>query len=102
MSNKKMVNLLRAVADFMDETTENTPVEKTEKDSQKKKDEDFIKHTLALIKKIEEKDVIRAYKNKLKDADKKYGGVFEEIEKLREQAISEFFITDKEVVDAVN
>ena len=88
MDNKKVSNLLRAVADLMDNTTE--VVQETQKEVVKtieKGTSDYLEHSLKLMKKIEENDTIRAYKNKMIRQNKTMADAFTEIQKLREEAI---------------
>ena len=97
MDNKKVTNLLRAVADLMDQATEvvvetqkevTKTVEKTQEEV-RKNSEDFLAHSLKLMKKIEENDAIRAYQNKLGKTNKNLADTLAEIQKMREQAISD-------------
>jgi len=90
MDNKKVTNLLRAVADLMDQTTE--VVVETQKEVVKtveKTNEDFLTHSLKLMKRIEDNDAIRAYQNKLGKTNKSLADALAEIQKMREQAISD-------------
>jgi len=94
MDNKKVSNLLRAVADLMDQTTEvvvetqKEVVKKTQEDL-KKVNEDFIAHSLKLMKKIEENDAIRAYQTKLSKTNKNLADALDEIRKMREKAFED-------------
>jgi ribosome recycling factor len=97
MDNKKVTNLLRAVADFMDQATEVVVetqkeivknVEKSQEET-RKASEDFLSHSLKLIKKIEENDAIRAYHTKLGKTNKNLADALEEIRKMREKAIED-------------
>jgi len=90
MDNKKVTNLLRAVADLMDQATE--VVVETQKEVVKnveKTNEDFLTHSLKLMKRIEDNDAIRAYQNKLGKTNKSLADALAEIQKMREQAISD-------------
>jgi uncharacterized protein YbaP (TraB family) len=90
MDNKKVTNLLRAVADLMDQATE--VVVETQKEVTKtveKSQEDFLTHSLKLMKRIEDNDAIRAYQNKLGKTNKSLADALAEIQKMREQAISD-------------
>ena len=90
MNSKKVSNLLRAVADLMDDTTE--VVQETQKDMVKtieKNTNEYLEHSLKLIKKLEENDTIRAYKNKLTKQNKTLADALVEIQKLRENAIED-------------
>jgi len=94
MDNKKVTNLLRAVADLMDQTTEvvvetqKETVEKTQEET-RKASEDFLTHSLRLMKKIEENDAIRAYQTKLGKTNKNLADALEEIRKMRGKAIED-------------
>lgn len=105
MENKKISNLLRAVADLMDQTTEVVVetqkeivknVEKTQEET-RKASEDFLTHSLKLMKKIEENDAIRAYQNKLAKQNKNLADALKEIQKMREKAISDMIDDAKKV-----
>jgi prophage DNA circulation protein len=110
MENKKVSNLLRAVADIMDETTEmvveaiNTVLEKTSTTSEKiveqtvKSQKEFLDHSLKLMKKIEENDSIRAYKNKLAKTNNNLKDALEEIQRMREQAMRDLIKDSMEVM----
>ena len=99
MDNKKVTNLLRAVADLMDQTTEVVvetqkeivkSVEKTQEERQKAS-ENFLTHSLKLMKRIEDNDAIRAYQNKLGKTNKSLADALEEIRKMREKAMEDMF-----------
>ena len=105
MDNKKVTNLLRAVADLMDQTTEVVvetqkeivkSVEKTQEERQKAS-EDFLTHSLKLMKRIEDNDAIRAYQNKLGKTNKSLADALEEIRKMREKAISDMIEDAKKI-----
>jgi len=97
MDNKKVSNLLRAVADLMDQTTE-VVVEKQKEvvKSIEKTNQDFLAHSLKLMKKIEENDTIRAYKNKLSEKNKTLVDALKEIQDLREKALEDMIKDSKE------
>ena len=110
MDNKKVSNLLRAVADLMDQTTEVVVetqkeivknVEKTQEET-RKASEDFLTHSLKLIKKIEENDAIRAYQIKLGKTDKKLANALEEIRKMREKAIEDMMKDVKHITNPMD
>lgn len=97
MDNKKVSNLLRAVADLMDQTTE--VVVETQKEIVKnveKTNEDFLTHSLRLMRKIEENDTVRAYKNKLSDKNESLVKALREIQELREKALEDMVKESKE------
>ena len=105
MDNKKISNLLRAVADLMDQTTEVVvetqkeivkSVEKTQEET-RKASEDFVAHSLKLMKRIEESDAIRAYQNKLGKQNKNLADALKEIQKMREKAISDMIEDAKKI-----
>lgn len=105
MDNKKISNLLRAVADLMDQTTEVVvetqkeivkSVEKTQEET-RKASEDFVAHSLKLMKRIEESDAIRAYQNKLGKQNKNLADALKEIQKMREKAISDMIEDGKKI-----
>ena len=105
MDNKKISNLLRAVADLMDQTTEVVvetqkeivkSVEKTQEET-RKASEDFLAHSLKLMKRIEENDAIRAYQNKLGKQNKNLADALKEIQKMREKAISDMIEDTKKI-----
>lgn len=105
MDNKKISNLLRAVADLMDQTTEVVvetqkeivkSVEKTQEET-RKASEDFLAHSLKLMKRIEENDAIRAYQNKLGKQNKNLADALKEIQKMREKAISDMIEDAKKI-----
>lgn len=90
MDNKKVSNLLRAVADLMDQTTD--VVVETQKEVVKnveKTSNDIIEHSLKLMKRIEENDAIRAYQTKLSKSNKNLADALEEIRKMREKAVQD-------------
>lgn len=89
MDSKKVSNLLRAVADLMDQTTE--VVVETQ--------EEVLTHSLRLMKKIEDNDAIRAYQTKLGRTNKNLADALEEIRKMREKAINDMM---KEAKSASN
>ena len=97
MDNKKISNLLRAVADLMDQTTE--VVVETQKEVVKnveKTNQDFLAHSLRLMKKVEENDTVRAYKNKLSAKNKSLADALKEIQELREKALEDMVKESKE------
>ena len=105
MDNKKISNLLRAVADLMDQATEVVvetqkeivkSVEKTQEET-RKASEDFLAHSLKLMKKIEENDAIRAYQNKLGKQNKNLADALKEIQKMREKAIFDMIEEGKKI-----
>jgi predicted metal-dependent hydrolase len=110
MENKKVSNLLRAVADLMDETTEmvveanKNVIEKTITNSEKiveqtvNSQKEFLDHSLKLMKKIEENDSIRAYKNKLAKTNNNLKDTLEEIQRMREQAMRDLIKDSMEVM----
>jgi len=110
MENKKVANLLRAVADLMEETTNNiietnkNAVEKVMETTQKVVNEtvnnqkEFLEHSLKLMKKIEETDSIRAYQNRLAKKNTELKDALEEIQKMREQAIKDMITDSMEVL----
>jgi len=110
MENKKVSNLLRAVADLMDETTEmvvetnKNVIEKTITNSEKiveqtvNSQKEFLDHSLKLMKKIEENDSIRAYKNKLAKTNNNLKDAIEEIQRMREQAMRDLIKDSMEVM----
>lgn len=103
MDSKKLSNLLRAVADLMDETTE--VVQETQKDVTKtieKNTNDYLEHSLKLIKKLEESDSIRAYKNKLTKQNKTLADALVEIQKLREKTIEDMLYEYRNVKDPID
>jgi len=90
MDNKKVSNLLRAVADLMDNTTE--VVQETQKEvvnTIQNNTNEYLEHSLKLMKKLEENDTIRAYKNKITKQNKTLADAFTEIQKLREEAMED-------------
>lgn len=98
MDNKKVSNLLRAVADLMDQTTE--VVVETNKEISKtveKVQEDGLNYALKLIKRIDENDAIRSYKNKMTGTNKKLSEALEEIQKMREKAVSDMIKESKNI-----
>ena len=108
MDNKKVTNLLRAVADLMDQTTEVVvetqkeivkSVEKTQEERQKAS-EDFLTHSLKLMKRIEDNDAIRAYQNKLGKTNKSLADALEEIRKMREKAMEDMFTDEVGIYDS--
>lgn len=110
MDNKKISNLLRAVADLMDQTTEVVvetqkeivkSVEKTQEET-RKASEDFLAHSLKLMKKIEENDAIRAYQNKLSKQNKNLADALKEIQKMREKAIFDMIEEGKKIKTPVD
>lgn len=107
MENKKVVNLLRAVADLMEETTTNSVVEMnkevvktTEKviEQTVNTQKDFLEHSLKLMRKIEENDTIRSYKNKLTKSNSDLKSALDEIQKMREQAVNDLIKDSMEVM----
>jgi|688.fasta_scaffold07945_11 gas vesicle protein len=105
MDNKKISNLLRAVADLMDQTTEVVVetqkeivknVEKTQEET-RKASEDFLAHSLKLMKRIEDNDAVRAYQNKLGKQNKNLADALKEIQKMREKAISDMIEDTKKI-----
>jgi hypothetical protein len=106
MDSKKLSNLLRAVADLMDDTTE--VVQETQKGITKtieKNSNDYLEHSLKLIKKLDENDTIRAYKNKMGKQNKALSDALLEIQKLREKAIQDMMDDAKKIsnpIDFVN
>ena len=105
MDNKKISNLLRAVADLMDQTTEVVVetqkeivknVEKTQEET-RKASEDFLAHSLKLMKRIEDNDAVRAYQNKLGKQNKNLADALKEIQKIREKAISDMIEDTKKI-----
>lgn len=107
MESKKVVNLLRAVADLMEETTTNSVVEMnkevvktTEKviEQTVNTQKDFLEHSLKLMRKIEENDTIRSYKNKLTKSNSDLKSALDEIQKMREQAVSDLIKDSMEVM----
>ena len=90
MNNNKISNLLRAVADLMDQSTE-LAVE-TQKEITKNTEKfqnDFYEHSLKLMKRIEENDTVRSYKHKLERTNKNLSDALKEIQKLREKALED-------------
>jgi NurA-like 5'-3' nuclease len=105
MDNKKISNLLRAVADLMDQTTEVVVetqkeivknVEKTQEET-RKASEDFLAHSLKLMKRIEDNDAVRSYQNKLGKQNKNLADALKEIQKMREKAISDMIEDTKKI-----
>ena len=107
MESKKVANLLRAVADLMEETTTNSVVEMnkevvktTEKviEQTVNTQKDFLEHSLKLMRKIEENDTIRSYKNKLTKSNSDLKSALDEIQKMREQAVNDLIKDSMEVM----
>jgi len=97
MDNKKISNLLRAVADLMDQTTE--VVVETQKQVVKnveKANQDFLTHSLKLMNRIEENDKLRAYKNELFKKNKSLADALKEIQELREKALEDMIKESKD------
>lgn len=97
MDNKKVSNLLRAVADLMDQTT--AVVVETQKEVVKnieKTNQDFLTHSLKLMKRIEENDTIRAYQTKLTKSNKSLAEALKEIQELREKALEDMIKDSKD------
>lgn len=97
MDNKKVSNLLRAVADLMDQTTE--VVVETQKQVVKnveKANQDFLTHSLKLMNRIEENDKLRAYKNELFKKNKSLADALKEIQELREKALEDMIKESKD------
>lgn len=103
MDNKKVSNLLRAVADLMDQTTE-VVVEKQKEvvKTVEKTSNDILEHSLKLMKKIEENDAIRAYQTKLSKTNKNLADALEEIRKMREKAVEEMMKEAKSISNPVD
>jgi hypothetical protein len=102
MDNKKVANLLRSVADVFEQDIDGdvrrnlvksvTDLIEDEKNELKKKAEKVkqkysLDNALALIRKMEENDKIRAYKDKLKEVDPKYKRILTNMDKVREEVI---------------
>ena len=103
MNSKKLSNLLRAVADLMDDTTE--VVQETQKEFKKTVENttnDYLEHSLKLIKKLDENDTIRAYKNKLGKQNKALSDALLEIQKLREKAIQDMMDDAKKITNPID
>jgi ABC-type transporter Mla subunit MlaD len=103
MDSKKVSNLLRAVADLMDNTTE--VVQETQKDMVKtieKNTNDYLEHSLKLMRKIEDNDTIRAYKNKMGKQNKVLSEALLEIQKLRENAIEDMIRDAKGISNPID
>jgi organic radical activating enzyme len=106
MESKKVATLLRAVADLMEETTSNVVemnkefVKTTEKvvEQTVSTQKDFLEHSLKLMRKIEENDTIRTYKNKLTKSNSDLKNALEEIQKMREQAVNDLIRDSMEVM----
>lgn len=102
MDNKKVANLLRSVADVFEqdiegdvrrnllksvsELVEDEKRELKEK-AEKAKQKFSLDNALALIRKMDENDKIRAYKDKLKEVDPKYKRILTNMDKVREEVI---------------
>ena len=71
-------------------------VEKTQEET-RKASEDFLAHSLKLMKRIEENDAIRAYQNKLGKQNKNLADALKEIQKMREKAISDMIEDTKKI-----
>ena len=71
-------------------------VEKTQEET-RKASEDFLAHSLKLMKKIQENDAIRAYQNKLGKQNKNLADALKEIQKMREKAISDMIEDTKKI-----
>jgi hypothetical protein len=117
MGNKKMANLLRSVADVFDQNIESDvktnllksvmdlvedEKKQLEKKAQEAKDKFSLKNALTLIRKMDENDKIRAYKDKLREVDPKYKRIISDMDKARDEVIQthlkEFKLeADKEV-----
>lgn len=103
MDNKKVSNLLRAVADLMDQTTD--VVVETQKEVVKnveKTSNDIIEHSLKLMKRIEENDAVRAYQTKLSKTNKNLADALEEIRKMREKAVQDMMKEAKSISNPVD
>jgi uncharacterized damage-inducible protein DinB len=103
MDNKKVSNLLRAVADLMDQTTD--VVVETQKEVVKnveKTSNDIIEHSLKLMKRIEENDAIRAYQTKLSKSNKNLADALEEIRKMREKAVQDMMKEAKSISNPID
>jgi organic radical activating enzyme len=106
MESKKVTTLLRAVADLMEETTSNVVemnkefVKTTEKvvEQTVSTQKDFLEHSLKLMRKIEENDTIRTYKNKLTKSNSDLKNALEEIQKMREQVVNDLIRDSMEVM----
>ena len=97
MDNKKVSNLLRSIADLMDETTSTVvDVNKEVFKTVEKVQEDFLSHSLKLMKRIEDNDAVRAYQNKLTKTDKTLKDALEQIQKVALEYPSDYKrITEK-------
>jgi predicted Zn-dependent protease len=74
----------------MDNTTE--VVKETQKEvvnTIQNNTNEYLEHSLKLMKKLEENDTIRAYKNKMVKQNKTLADALNEIQKLREQALED-------------
>jgi len=102
MDNKKVASLLRSVADVFDQNIEGDvktnllksvmdlvedEKKQLEKKAQEAKDKFSLNNALALIRKMDENDKIRAYKDKLKEVDPKYKRILTNMDKAREEII---------------
>lgn len=97
MDNKKVSNLLRAVADLMYQTTE--VVVETQKQVVKnveKVNQDFLTHSLKLMNNIEENDRIRAYKKRMMEKNRTLAEALKEIQELREKALEDMVKESKD------
>jgi hypothetical protein len=102
MDNKKVANLLRSVADVFEQNIDGdvrrnlvksvTDLIEDEKNELKKKAEEAkqkysLDNALTLIRKMDENDKIRAYKDRLKEVDPKYKRILTNMDKIREEVI---------------
>jgi NurA-like 5'-3' nuclease len=71
-------------------------VEKTQEET-RKASEDFLAHSLKLMKRIEDNDAVRAYQNKLGKQNKNLADALKEIQKMREKAISDMIEDTKKI-----
>lgn len=107
MKKETIVNLLRCVADIIEDTTEEQtkPIEEVEKSNKNLPIKNTnAEHIIDLMKRVDETSKIQAYKSKLQLGDVKLKSALSEIDKLREEAIKNFMENenvpeiDKEIV----
>lgn len=104
MDNKKVASLLRSVADVFDQDIKSdvksnllksvmdlVDDEKVQlkKEAQEAKDKFSLNSALTLIRKMDENDKIRAYKDKLREVDPKYKRILTNMDKERDEIIQE-------------
>lgn len=111
MENKKIANLLRSVADLLDEITVSEQTKSETKDAitetPKKNNRSFgtlsqeeaVKKISDLMKRVDETEKVRSFKRELTKKDEKLKSLFEEIENMRNAAIETLHGDLNEVVE---